>query len=181
LPRELGACSTVYDRFRWWESQGVFLHLWQAGLQEYDELAGIGWGYWQSVEHRNWVFSTPEKAQLRTHSTTKIRRHTKVKGTASPYGGKLLYWSQRLKMHPMMHETKAKLLQKQAGKCRWCELQFHDGDLIEIDHITPKSEGGGEELSNKFTLHRHCHDARHAKSVKAETPSTRVEAGIHHT
>lgn len=49
LPRELGASSTVYDRFRWWESQGVFLHLWQAGLQEYDELAGIGWD-WQSLD-----------------------------------------------------------------------------------------------------------------------------------
>src|ERR1043166_9518402 len=24
LPRELGASSTVYDRFRWWESQGFF-------------------------------------------------------------------------------------------------------------------------------------------------------------
>ena len=137
--------------------------------------------YWHSVERRNWVFSTPEKAELRRHSTTKIRRHRKVRGTASPYDANLLYWSQRLKMHPMMHETKAKLLQKQAGKCRWCELQFHDGDLIEIDHITPKSEGGGEELSNKFALHRHCHDARHAKSVKAETPRTLAEAGIHHT
>jgi putative transposase len=47
LPRELGACSTVYDRFRWWESQGFFQRLWQAGQQEYDELAEIGWD-WQS-------------------------------------------------------------------------------------------------------------------------------------
>ena len=49
LPRELGASSTVYDRFRWWESQGFFQRLWQAGQQEYDELAGIGWD-WQSVD-----------------------------------------------------------------------------------------------------------------------------------
>src|SRR5207248_10537428 len=49
LPRELGASSTVYDRFRWWESQGFFLRLWQAGLASYDELAGIGWD-WQSVD-----------------------------------------------------------------------------------------------------------------------------------
>jgi putative transposase len=49
LPRELGASSTVYDRFRWWESQGFFQRLWQAGLQEYDELAGIGCD-WQSVD-----------------------------------------------------------------------------------------------------------------------------------
>lgn len=49
LPRELGASSTVYDRFRWWEAQGFFQQLWQAGLQEYDELAGIGWD-WQSLD-----------------------------------------------------------------------------------------------------------------------------------
>jgi putative transposase len=49
LPRELGASSTVYDRFRCWESQGFFQRLWQAGLQEYDERAGIGWD-WQSVD-----------------------------------------------------------------------------------------------------------------------------------
>ena len=57
------------------------------------------------------------------------------------------------------------LLRKQQGKCRWCELLFQDTDVIEIDHITPKSEGGGEELSNRCLLHRHCHDVRHAKRV----------------
>ncbi|GHO56199.1 hypothetical protein KSB_46740 [Ktedonobacter robiniae] len=36
--------AMVYDRFRWWEEQGFFQRLWQAGLTEYDELAGIGWG-----------------------------------------------------------------------------------------------------------------------------------------
>jgi hypothetical protein len=44
-------------------------------------------------------------------------------------------------------------------------LLFRDEDHIEIDHITPKSEVGGEELSNKCALHRHCHDQRHAKRV----------------
>jgi RNA-directed DNA polymerase len=35
--------------------------------------------------------------------------------------------------------------------------------LIEIDHITPRSEGGTDALNNLFALHRHCHDQRHAK------------------
>ncbi len=42
---------------------------------------------------------------------------------------------------------------------------FQDGDIIEIDHILPTSVGGGEELSNKCALHRHCHDQRHAQRV----------------
>ena len=49
LPRELGACTTVYDRFRLWEQQGVFERIWQAGLEEYDELEGIAWE-WQSMD-----------------------------------------------------------------------------------------------------------------------------------
>jgi putative transposase len=49
LPRELGASTTVYDRFRLWEQQGVFDRIWQAGLEEYDELEGIAWE-WQSMD-----------------------------------------------------------------------------------------------------------------------------------
>ena len=54
------------------------------------------------------------------------------------------------------------LLYKQQGKCRYCELHFRDDDLIEIDHITPRNQGGKDELSNLAALHRHCHDQRHA-------------------
>ena len=49
LPRELGASSTVHDRFQEWERQGFFKALWQAGLETYDELQGIEWE-WQSVD-----------------------------------------------------------------------------------------------------------------------------------
>ncbi|MFL5655731.1 MAG: HNH endonuclease [Ktedonobacteraceae bacterium] len=83
--------------------------------------------------------------------------------SASPFDGNLLYWAKRLKKHPLTTSTLGRLLQKQQGKCRWCELLFRDEDQIEIDHITPKSEGGGEEVSNKCAIHRHCHDQRHAK------------------
>ncbi|WP_242527461.1 group II intron reverse transcriptase [Ktedonosporobacter rubrisoli] len=120
--------------------------------------------YWHVHDGQGWKFSDG-KSKLWNHSQTAIQRHAKVRGAASPYDGNLLYWSQRLHKHPMMNGIKAKLLQKQGGKCRWCELLFKDGDIIEVDHITPKSEGGGEELSNKFALHRHCHDDRHAKRV----------------
>jgi putative transposase len=49
LPRELGASSTVHDRFQEWEQKGFFKVLWQAGLMEYDEVQGIEWE-WQSVD-----------------------------------------------------------------------------------------------------------------------------------
>jgi RNA-directed DNA polymerase len=121
--------------------------------------------YWHVQEGKGWHFSSQE-ATLWKHGQAHVQKHIKVKGAASPYDGDLLYWSQRLKTHPMFNGVKGTLLRKQQGKCRWCGLLFQDTDVIEIDHITPKSEGGGEELSNKFLLHRHCHDERHARRVK---------------
>src|SRR5947207_1119124 len=49
LPRELGASSTVHDRFQEWERTGFFRALWRAGLHGYDELAGIQWA-WQAAD-----------------------------------------------------------------------------------------------------------------------------------
>ena len=49
LPRESGASTTVYERFRAWEREGFFPRLWAAGLAEYDELVGSDWE-WRSLE-----------------------------------------------------------------------------------------------------------------------------------
>ena len=125
--------------------------------------------YWRKKETRNWSFSTPEGREIWYHTKTEIQRHSKVKGEASPYDGNFLYWSQRLRNHPLLRGTVAKLLKKQQGKCRWCELLFRPGDLIELDHITPKSQGGSDDLGNKIALHRHCHDERHANNGTRST------------
>src|SRR5487761_869291 len=63
---------------------------------------------------------------VRKHSQAHVQKHIKVKGAASPYDGDLLYWSQRLKNHPMCNGVKGVLLRKQQGKCRWCGLLFQD-------------------------------------------------------
>jgi RNA-directed DNA polymerase len=122
--------------------------------------------YWNMEPGASWVFRDQQGHVLKRHNARPIQRHTKVRGTASPYDGDFLSWSTRLKRHPMLSGTMSKLLQKQQGKCRWCGLLFKDEDQIEIDHMTPKSEGGGEELSNKCALHRHCHDQRHARRAQ---------------
>ena len=41
--------STARDRFQEWERAGVFLKLWQAGVQRFDELQGIEWA-WLSMD-----------------------------------------------------------------------------------------------------------------------------------
>jgi len=125
--------------------------------------------YWQHVDGAK-VFATPEGARMRWHRWTNIQRHTKVKGTASPYDGDLLYWNKRLKHHPMMHTEKAKLLQKQIGRCLKCGLLFRDEDVMETDHIDRNRSNN--RLSNKRLLHRHCHDEIHAND-QPEAKSSR--------
>jgi RNA-directed DNA polymerase len=120
--------------------------------------------YWKTEENRHWVFATPEGAKLRLHSDTHIRRHVKVKGEASPYDGRLPYWSQRLKTHPLLTGTLAKALQRQNGRCGWCGLLFTDEDIIEIDHRDRNRTNNAS--TNLFALHRHCHDERHAKDAE---------------
>jgi hypothetical protein len=48
-PREMGASSTVHDRYQEWEREGFFEELWRAGLLEYDEMEGIEWE-WQALD-----------------------------------------------------------------------------------------------------------------------------------
>jgi len=46
-------------------------------------------------------------------------------------------------------------------------LYFREDDLIEIDHIIPKSLGGKDRYGNLQALHRHCHDSKTANDIRA--------------
>jgi len=128
--------------------------------------------YWHQEDGKRWVFAAPIETEegksllkLRRHNQTEIQRHIKVRGNASPYDGNLVYWSQRLKKHPLMGSTRAKLLQIQKGMCPRCGLYFRDEDVLEIDHIIPTALGGKDTLANKWVYHRHCHDEKTAEDM----------------
>ena len=109
--------------------------------------------------------------RLLRHSNTPIRHsgkdaYVKVKGEASPYDGNLIYWSARMGKHPETSKKVATLLKKQKGKCTHCGLLFKDEDVLEVDHIIPKSEGGKDEYKNLQLLHRHCHDVKTVNDVR---------------
>ena len=46
---ELCAKSTAHDRFQEWVETGVFLKLWQAGVEQFDDLKGLDWN-WLSMD-----------------------------------------------------------------------------------------------------------------------------------
>jgi RNA-directed DNA polymerase len=118
--------------------------------------------YWRKVGDQNWCFSTENGLTLRTHSETPIIRHIKVKGEVSPYDGDWKYWSKRKGEYPGKPTRVAKLLKRQEGKCTHCGLYFTDIDIVEVDHIVPKSLGGKDTYDNLQLLHKHCHDTKTA-------------------
>ncbi|WP_353933351.1 group II intron reverse transcriptase/maturase (plasmid) [Okeanomitos corallinicola TIOX110] len=127
--------------------------------------------YWQTIGGDQWVFATQLEDKnpqiLRKHNATPIVRHIKVKGDASPFNGDFIYWSTRMGKHPEAPHRVSMLLKRQKGKCAHCELFFRDGDVMEIDHKIPRSQGGKDEYRNLQLLHRHCHDVKTALDAAA--------------
>lgn len=118
-----------------------------------------------------WVFSTPSdvanentgKQELWKHAWTPIVRHTKIKGTKSPYDGDWAYWSKRQGSYIGIPKQEATLMKSQKGKCARCGLYIKDEDVVEVDHIIPRSEGGKDHYKNLQLLHRHCHHQKTAE------------------
>ena len=122
--------------------------------------------YWKTVGNDNWVFGKKGNSTLLKHSKTAIKRHVKVKGESSPFDGNKTYWGTRKGTHPELKDSITRLLKKQKGKCNWCNLNFHDGDLLEKDHVIPKAIAGNIK-DNFQLLHRHCHDEKTKDDLKA--------------
>ena len=115
---------------------------------------------------RNWELNDG-KYILNRHSDVPIVRHVKVKGNKSPFDGDWTYWSSRIGKHPGVRKEVTTLLKRQKNKCAFCGLTFSPSDLMEVDHIKPRSKGGDNTLKNKQLLHRHCHDSKTANDLKA--------------
>jgi RNA-directed DNA polymerase len=121
--------------------------------------------YWLIDRGEGWTFATvsPDGIQrLAVHHHTAIKRHIKVQSNRSPFDADWVYWSTRMGRHPQVNQRVALLLKRQRGKCAGCHLFFKDRDLLEIDHILPRSKGGQDEFKNLQLLHRHCHDVKSA-------------------
>jgi len=158
----IGVSQEVFSRLDYL----IFWKLFRWGVKRHQNK-GRKWvksKYFQTIGGDKWTFATPREGSnpmvLIKHSQTAIVYHVKVKGDKSPYDGDLIYWSSRMGKHPEMPKRTASLLKKQKGKCAHCGLFFRDGDLLEVDHIVPRSKGGKDEYKNWQLLHRHCHDEK---------------------
>jgi transposase len=77
---EICSSSTAHRRFQEWTQAGVFLKLWQCGLEVYDELKGLNWS-WQSMDGA--MTKAPlagEKNRPESHGSGQIRQQAKSAG-----------------------------------------------------------------------------------------------------
>ncbi|KOR33652.1 DNA polymerase [Planktothricoides sp. SR001] len=116
--------------------------------------------YYREGRHGNWTFATADGLTLWKHADVKIKRHTLIKPDKSPYDGDWVYWSTRRGQDIEAPTRVAKLLKEQKGKCPYCGQYFTSSDLLEVDHIIPRSQGGKDEYKNLQLLHAHCHDLK---------------------
>ena len=75
---ELCRKSTAHDRFKRWVEAGVFLKLWQAGVDHYDETKGIAWD-WLSMDGA--MTKAPlagEKKRVETRPTVASKARSEV-------------------------------------------------------------------------------------------------------
>lgn len=113
----------------------------------------------------NWVFGGEKKTtaggELQAHipklAWVSSKKFVKVQGSSSVYDGNAMYWSLRNPKYSLFSYRKTKLLRLQQGMCAICKKAFVNGDVMEIDHIIPKSKGGPDRYLNLQLLHRHCH------------------------
>ena len=73
---ELCPHSTAHDRFQQWVQAGVFLQLWQAGVEQFDDLQGLDWRWLSRDGARTKAPLGGEKNGAQSHRPRQTRRQT---------------------------------------------------------------------------------------------------------
>lgn len=161
--------STVCSNKTFSKLDDVLYHQFRAWALRRHPHKKVSWvvrKYWKFEKGKRWVFEPKNSdARLFYHQKTPIKRHIKIQGQRSPFDGDWVYWSKRLGQYPGIRKRVAILLKRQQGKCLWCGLFFHSGDLLEVDHIIPRKLGGMDAYINWQLLHKHCHDSKTAEDI----------------
>jgi len=156
--------NTIYQQIRAW----VFRRAVRQGRIKVKEKyfpSGNTYPFQGRWYKANWILVGTKKLADDKKSTIYLpklswvnsKKYVKIKGDASVYDGNEVYWSLRTPRYSILSTRVKNLLLKQQGKCTICKKGFFEGDIMEVDHITPKFKGGLDEYSNLQLLHRQCH------------------------
>jgi len=119
--------------------------------------------YFHTFKGRKWIFATPDRTiRISLYSKAVGRNvYRKVTKGKSPYDGDTRYWGNRWKMGTS--PTRRFLYDQQNGQCGWCQGPIYCGQVIEVDHIKPKKDGGTDSKKNLRLVHAYCHDQIHGQ------------------
>lgn len=96
--------STAHDRFQEWVAAGVFLTLWQIGVERFDDLQGIDWN-WLSMDGA--MTKAPlagGKKRAQSHGSWEKRRQTQSLDRRTRRAD----WTGRGRRESQRHETGAR-------------------------------------------------------------------------
>jgi RNA-directed DNA polymerase len=96
-------------------------------------------------------------------SETPMQRHVNVHGRRSPDDGDAVDWGRRRVHHPGVSTRVARLLQRPDGRCTACGSAFKAGDVLAVDHLIPRTQGGRDDSTTWQLLHRYGHMEKTAR------------------
>jgi RNA-directed DNA polymerase len=132
------------------------------------------WGRLNPKRQANWVFGDKRTgAHLPKYQWTKIERHPKVKGTASPDDPTLKeYWKERTKAKAKeLTPSYQKIAQNQEHICSICGESLYNDEDLQKDHIQPRHKGGKDSYDNYQLLHEDCHKQKTARDWSTWEPT----------
>lgn len=113
------------------------------------------------------------KARLARHDEVAVLRHAKVQGKRSPLNpDDQAYWEARRRRRldeAMRSQKRTALLRQQDYRCAMCGVWFdpdEDMTFVEVHHDTPRHRGGTDKVGNLKLVHRWCHKAHHARTMR---------------
>ena len=113
------------------------------------------------------------KARLARHDEVAITRHAKVQGKRSPLDpDDQAYWAARRRRRldeAIRSRQRIVLMRQQGYRCAMCGEWFDpDEDMVfvEAHHVTPRQHGGTDTADNLKLVHRWCHKAHHARTMR---------------
>lgn len=142
---------------------------------------GVRWvipRYFGRIGGDRWVFTArarDRRGQWRGYylfrlATTKITRHVKVRGTASPDDPALnAYWTTRRtkygKTYYIADSKLYRVAERQGWRCPICRNHLFDEERIHIHHEQRVTDGGDNAEANLMLVHAECHKHIHGGST----------------
>lgn len=138
----------------------LYLKLRQWSKRVY-KTSGKGQAAFRRIGTNKWTFATDDGILVKhIDYSNPLSGYTKVRSDYSPYNEDQIYWAKRLRTNPMYNTRVTNLIKNQKGICKWCNSPFQFDDVLEVDHIIPRAQGGKDVYTNLQLLHRHCHDIK---------------------